>query len=85
MRYAMTIAALASGVAMLAATQFSASAAPTFNLKSTSGLVQPVRAGGGVAGAEAAEVAVATWAAVAAAAIWAAEAVASVASAAAVA
>jgi hypothetical protein len=47
MRYAMTITALASGVALLAATHLSASAAPSFNLKSTSGLVQPVRSGGG--------------------------------------
>jgi hypothetical protein len=36
MRYAMTITALASGVALLAATQLPAKAEPTFDLKSTS-------------------------------------------------
>jgi len=40
MRYAMTITALASGVALLAATQLPAKASPTFDLKSSTSMLQ---------------------------------------------
>ena len=39
MRYAMTITALASGVALLAATQLPAKASPTFDLKSSTSML----------------------------------------------
>lgn len=47
MRYAMTITALASSLALVAATQLPAKAGPAFDLKSTTGLVQLVGHGGG--------------------------------------
>jgi len=47
MRYAMTITALASGVALLAATQLPAKASPTFDLKSSTSMLQLVKSGGG--------------------------------------
>ena len=50
MRYGMTIAALASGVALLAATQLPAKAGPVFDLKGTTGMVQLVKSGGGGGG-----------------------------------
>jgi hypothetical protein len=40
MRYAMTITALASGVALLAATQLPAKVSPTFDLKSSTSMLQ---------------------------------------------
>ena len=52
MRYAMTITALASGVALLAATQLPVKASPTFDLKSSTSMLQLVksRGGGGMGG-----------------------------------
>jgi hypothetical protein len=50
MRYGMTITALASGVALLAATQLPAKAGSVFDLKSTTGMVQLVKSGGGGGG-----------------------------------
>ena len=50
MRYSMTITALASSLALLAATQLPAKAGPTFDLKSTTGMVELVRSGGGGGG-----------------------------------
>ena len=50
MRYAMTITALASGVALLAATQLPAKASPTFDLKSSTSMLQLVKSGGGGGG-----------------------------------
>src|SRR6185436_12999686 len=47
MRYAMTITALASGVALLAATQLPVKASPTFDLKSSTSMLQLVKSGGG--------------------------------------
>ena len=67
MRYSMTITAVASGLALLAATQLPAKAGPTFDLKSTTGMVERRRwrrwgVGGGGGGIWA-EWAAATWAA----------------------
>jgi hypothetical protein len=50
MRYSMTVTALASSLALLAATQLPAKAGPTFDLKSTTGMVELVRSGGGGGG-----------------------------------
>jgi hypothetical protein len=51
MRYpTITITALASSLALLAATQLPAKAGPAFNLKSTRGMVELVKSGGGGGG-----------------------------------
>jgi hypothetical protein len=50
MRYAMTITALASSLALVAATQLPAKAGPAFDLKSTTGMVELVKSGGGGGG-----------------------------------
>jgi hypothetical protein len=50
MRYSMTITALASSLALLAATQLPAKAGPAFDLKSTTSMAELVKSGGGGGG-----------------------------------